>query len=217
MNLEVISSNGVIVESVELNDTVFASKISEGSIYYALKNQLANARQGTAATKGRSDVNYSNRKPWRQKGTGRARAGSRRSPIWVGGGTVFGPQPRDYSVTLPKKIRNVAYRSLFSKKIQDKQLRVIDFNEQLLNTKTKEFYERIISFNVEKTPMIFIISDDNAQLKKVARNIPWIKVFTFNKLEIKSLLYSKLILITKDAIIKLNDFLDKEKRYAKVS
>ncbi len=217
MNLEVISSNGVIVESVELNDTVFASKISEGSIYYALKNQLANARQGTAATKGRSDVNYSNRKPWRQKGTGRARAGSRRSPVWVGGGTVFGPQPRDYSVTLPKKIRNVAYRSLFSKKIQDKQLQVIDFNEQLLNTKTKEFYERIISFNAKKTPMIFIISDDNAQLKRVAKNIPWIKVFTFNKLEIKSLLYSKLILITKDAIIKLNDFLDKEKRYAKVS
>ena len=217
MKHDLISSNGVVIESIELNNTVFGSKISDGSIYYTLKNQLANARQGTAATKGRSDVNYSNRKPWRQKGTGRARAGSRRSPVWVGGGTVFGPQPRDYSFTLPKKIRNVAYRSLLSKKLQDKQLCIIEFNEQLKNTKTKEFYERIISFNTDKKSAVFIISYDNAQLKRVARNIPWLKVFTFNKLEIKDLLYSKLVLITKEAVMRLNDFLDKENNNAKVS
>ncbi len=216
MQCDVKNATGTITGSIELNDAVYASDVSKGSLYHTLRNQLARARQGTAATKGRSDVNYSNRKPWRQKGTGRARAGSRRSPVWVGGGTVFGPQPRDYSYTLPKKIRRLAYKSALSERMENKTLQIIEL-EALQSQKTKDFYAQIISFNKEKKPVLLVIQDDNTILKRVARNIPWLTVHSYDKLAIKNLIYASRVLLTKEAALLLNDFFTKEQKDAEVS
>ena len=103
-------------KTIELNDEVFNREVSEGTIYYAVNNELANRRVGTASTKTRGEVNFSNAKPYRQKGTGNARAGDRKSPVWVGGGTIFGPKPRDYSYVLPKKMKRLAMKSLLDRK-----------------------------------------------------------------------------------------------------
>ena len=119
MEKKVYSVDGKEVKKIELSDTVFAREISEGSIYNAIRNELANRRVGTACTKGRSEVKGSGAKPWRQKGTGRARAGHKRSPIWVGGGIVFGPKPRDYSYKMPRKIKRLAIKSILSLKAKD--------------------------------------------------------------------------------------------------
>ena len=113
-------------KTIELNDEVFNREVSEGTIYYAVNNELANRRVGTASTKTRGEVKFSNAKPYRQKGTGNARAGDRKSPVWVGGGTIFGPKPRDYSYVLPKKMKRLAMKSLLSKGVQDERLVVVE-------------------------------------------------------------------------------------------
>src|SRR6056297_571997 len=111
MDASVLSTEGKEVRKLALSEAVFNREVSEGSIYSAIRNELANLRVGTAKTKGRSEVRGTRKKPWRQKGTGRARAGSRQSPIWVGGGIAFGPQPRDYSYKLPRKVKRAALKS----------------------------------------------------------------------------------------------------------
>ena len=113
------------VAEVELNDAVFGAEVNEATIYDVVKMQLASRRSGTSATKGRSDVSGGGKKPWRQKGTGRARSGSSRSPIWRGGGIVFGPQPRDYSYSVPKKVRKKALISVLSMKVKEEKMMVL--------------------------------------------------------------------------------------------
>ena len=121
MNKQVCAVDGSMKHEINLAEEVFNIKISDGSIYHALKNELANLRLGTASTKGRSEVRGSGAKPWRQKGTGRARSGTRSSPVWVGGGVVFGPKLRDYSYKLPRKVKRLAIKSILSLKNKDQQ------------------------------------------------------------------------------------------------
>ena len=122
---------------VQLADHVFSREVSEGAIYHAIRNELANMRVGTASTKGRAEVSFSGRKMWRQKGTGRARSGSRRNPVWVHGGTIFGPKPRDYSYRLPRKMKRVALQSILTQKAKDGALIVVE-DFEISSGKTKD-------------------------------------------------------------------------------
>ena len=126
MEAKVFSVNGKEIKTIELNPDVFGIEVSDGSIYHAVNNELANRRVGTACTKTRAEVNYSNTKPFKQKGTGNARRGDKKSPIMVGGGTIFGPKPRDYSYTLPKKVKRLAMKSLLSLSVQEERLVVVE-------------------------------------------------------------------------------------------
>ncbi len=206
MQVDVLASGGATAGTLELNEKVFGIKVSEGSIYYKLRNECANARQGTVKTKQRGEVAYSGRKPWKQKGTGRARAGTRRSPIWVGGGTIFGPQPRDYSYTLPKKIRRLAVRSVLTQKLIDKSLVVIEgVNSE--NGKTKDFVAKFRDFvPQEYHNVVLIIGEHDALIKRAARNVPWLTVLVYSQLVLQKLLYAQRIVVTKSAAEKLNVF-----------
>lgn len=208
MQVEVLNLNGVSAGSVILEEKVFGIKVSEGSIYHKIRNELANARQGTVKTKQRGEVSYSGRKPWRQKGTGRARAGTRRSPIWVGGGTIFGPTPRDYSYSLPKKIKRLAFRSVLTQKINDGVLKVVD-DVQSSDGKTKDFVSLIRGVvPKEMHNVVLITHEHNPLIKRAARNIPWLKLFVYSQLILKDLFYAQKILVTKNAIEQLNVFLN---------
>ena len=126
MKMKVYSVQGDPVKDITLNDDVFKREVNNDAIYYAITNELANNRIGTASTKTRSEVRGSTAKPWPQKGMGRARAGRRRSPLWVGGGITFGPRPRDFSYKVPKKLKRLAYKSILSLKAQAEQLKVVE-------------------------------------------------------------------------------------------
>src|SRR5208337_2285935 len=136
MKTQVYGLDGNAVREIELSDTVFGRDVSEGSIYHAIRNELANKRLGTAKIKDRGEVHSSNKKPWKQKGTGRARAGQRTSPVWVGGGKIFGPRPRDYSYSIPRKLKRLAMISILSLKAKEDRLKVVqDFTVDTGKTK----------------------------------------------------------------------------------
>lgn len=161
------------VAQVELNDAVFGAEINESTIYDVVKMQLASRRSGTSATKTRGEVSGGGKKPWRQKGTGRARAGTSRSPLWRSGGTVFGPQPRDYSYSVPKKVRKNALISALSLKVKEDKITVLrDFPMERISTKT--FQKVIDLFGLRKA--LFVIDQDNTVLMKSSRNIKNIKM-----------------------------------------
>jgi large subunit ribosomal protein L4 len=142
------------VAEIELNDAVFGIEVNEAVIYEVIKMQMAARRSGTASTKGRSDVSGGGKKPWRQKGTGRARAGTTRSPLWRGGGTVFGPTPRIYAYRMPKKVRRLALRSALSMKFKDERIIVLnDF--PMAEIKTKRFKEVLDRFGMRN--VLFVI------------------------------------------------------------
>ena len=209
MDKKVYSLDGKEKKTISLNDEVFAREVSEGAIYEAIKNELANLRQGTHCTKTRSLVNYAKVKPWRQKGTGRARAGRRNSPVWVGGGTAFGPLPRDYSYTIPKKVKQLAYKSILSLKASMETFKILeDFS--IASGKTKDLVAVLKKFvNGEKT--VVILKDDDAQVKRAGRNIPWLKLLSFNRLRAHDLFYSKHVIMMEGAITGLNTFYDEKK------
>src|SRR5574344_1641038 len=136
MEQKLFSTTGKEIGTVQLNENVFGVVVSTGSIYHAVRNEAANRRVGTACTKTRAEVNYSNTKPYKQKGTGNARRGDKKSPISVGGGTIFGPKPRDYSYTLPKKVKRLAMKSLLTLQAQEDRLVVVqDFTSEQGKTK----------------------------------------------------------------------------------
>ncbi|MFA5467657.1 MAG: 50S ribosomal protein L4 [Sphaerochaetaceae bacterium] len=205
MKTKVFSTTGEELRSITLNDDVFKREVSNGSIYNALNNELANRRVGTASTKTRGEVNYSNVKPYRQKGTGNARAGDKKSPIWVGGGTIFGPKPRDYSYTLPKKVKRLAMKSLLSLSIEEKRLTVVeDFTIE--SGKTRDLAKILDNFVKEKKRTLLILKDDDEMMRRAARNIPYLKVQSFNRLSAKELLYGRKILVLEGAAKNLNEF-----------
>jgi len=192
-------------KTIELNDEVFNREVSEGTIYYAVNNELANRRVGTASTKTRGEVKFSNAKPYRQKGTGNARAGDRKSPIWVGGGTIFGPKPRDYSYTLPKKMKRLAMKSLLSKGVQDERLVVVeDFTIE--SGKTKELNQILKNFVADEKRTVLILGDDDTMTRRAARNIPYLRVLSYNRLSAKELLYGRKLLVLESAAKSLNEF-----------
>ncbi len=207
MKAKVFSIQGEEVKDIELNDTVFNREVSDGAIYYAVNNELANRRVGTAKVKTRGEVNYGNAKPWRQKGTGNARSGDRKSPIWVGGGTIFGPQPRDYSYTLPKKVKRLAIISLLSQKVKEEKLKVVeDFTIE--TGKTKDLAVLLQNFTSDERTVL-ILKDDDAAIRRAGRNIPWLRMLAYNRLSAKELHYGRQILVLETAAGNLNEFYGK--------
>ncbi len=205
MKTKVFSTAGEELRNITLNDDVFKREVSNGSIYHAVNNELANRRVGTASTKTRGEVNYSNVKPYRQKGTGNARAGDKKSPIWVGGGTIFGPRPRDYSYTLPRKVKRLAMKSLLSLSVEEKRLMVVeDFTIE--SGKTRDLAAILQNFVKEKKRTLLILKDDDEMLRRAARNIPYLQVQSYNRLSAKELLYGRVILMLEGAANNLNEF-----------
>lgn len=205
IEVAVFSIDGKETRKIMLNGNVFnLSTVNSDTIYYAIRNELANMRVGTASTKGRSEVRGSGAKPWKQKGTGRARAGHKRSPLWVGGGTVFGPKPRDYSYSMPKKVKRLAFRSILTQKTQESLLSVVeDFSFE--EGKTKEMVQLLKAFSVSERS-ILILANDDLLIKRAGRNIPNLKVFSFNRLRAHDLFYAKRILLSEKAAFSLCDF-----------
>ncbi len=205
MEAKVYSTAAKEVRTINLNDEVFAREVSDGAIYYAVNNELANRRVGTACTKTRAEVNYSNTKPYKQKGTGNARRGDKKSPIMVGGGTIFGPKPRDYSYTIPKKMKRLAYKSLLSLGVQENRLVIVeDFTSE--EGKTKDLAQIMKAFETENQRTVIVMKDDDAMLRRAARNIPYLHVLSYDKLSAKELLYGRKILVLETAAENLGKF-----------
>jgi len=197
--IEVCDVNRSNVAQVDVDEKVFAKKVDESIYYDVIKMQMANARQGTACTKGRSDVRGGGKKPWRQKGTGRARAGTSRSPIWKGGGVVFGPRPRNYSISVPKKVRKQALCGAISQKKTDGHLIVID-KIDLQGIKTARVAEILERFELKS---VLIIAEDNKNLVLSARNIPAVKVLPPEGLNLYDVLYYQNLVITQPCLEKI--------------
>ena len=205
MEAKVFSINGKEIKTIELNPDVFGIEVSDGSIYHAVNNELANRRVGTACTKTRAEVNYSNTKPFKQKGTGNARRGDKKSPIMVGGGTIFGPKPRDYSYTLPKKVKRLAMKSLLSLSVQEERLVLVeDFTSE--NGKTKELAGILKNFVEDGKRTVLIMKNDDAMIRRAAKNIPYLHVLAYDKLSAKELLYGKKVVMLETAAKNLNEF-----------
>jgi large subunit ribosomal protein L4 len=205
METKVFSIQGEQLRTITLDDAVFNREVSDGSIYHAVNNELANRRVGTACTKTRGEVNYSNTKPYKQKGTGNARAGDKKSPIWVGGGTIFGPKPRDYSYTLPKKLKRLAMKSLLSLSVLEDRLAVVeDFTIE--SGKTKELAGILQNFVKDNKRTVLILKDDDVMMRRAARNIPYVRVLSYNRLSAKELLYGRKVLMLESAAKNLNEF-----------
>ncbi|MBN2287559.1 MAG: 50S ribosomal protein L4 [Tissierellales bacterium] len=195
--------SGEQVGEIELSDDVFGIEINTHVMYEAVKVYLANQRQGTQSAKTRSEVRGGGRKPWRQKGTGRARQGSIRSPQWKGGGVVFAPKPRDYSMQLPKKIRRLAMKSAFSAKYESNEIIVLD--QLTMNAPaTKEMIKVLSNIKAQKKALIVMPEKDNNVVLS-ARNIPGIKTTQVNTLNVYDILNYNSFIITKDAVTKLEE------------
>lgn len=208
MEAKVFSIKGEEIKTVELKDSVFNCDISEGTIYYAINNELANMRVGTASTKGRSEVRGSGAKPWSQKGTGRARSGHKRSPVWVGGGTVFGPKPKDYGFKMPKNMKKLALKSILSLKNKNNNLKIVeDFTIE--SGKTSDI-SSILANLVKPERTVIVLKDDDSMIKRAGRNIPWVSFLSYNRLRAHDLFYGKNILLMESAAAKLNDFYGKK-------
>ncbi|MDH4292379.1 MAG: 50S ribosomal protein L4 [Dehalococcoidia bacterium] len=182
------------VNDIELDDQIFKVKSNPTLFYDAVRMNLASQRKGSAATKNRALVRGGGAKPWRQKGTGRARAGTRRSPLWRGGGTIFGPMPRDYAFSLPKKERRAALRAALSLKLQEEKLILLD-EFPLNGFKTKQVLEVLKRFNVED--VLIVTSEKNIFLERSTRNIPNVEVLRADELNVYDILnHEHLILLS---------------------
>ena len=178
--------------------------VNDDVIYYAVTNELANMRLGTACTKTRAEVHGSNAKPYKQKGTGNARRGDKKSPIMVGGGTIFGPKPRDYSYAIPKKAKRLAMKSILSMHAQSDRFTVVeDFTIE--SGKTKDIVNILSNFaNGERT--VIILKDNDAKIKQAGRNIPFLSFLSYNRLRAHDLFYGRKIIVLESAVKNLSDF-----------
>jgi large subunit ribosomal protein L4 len=195
--LQVFDRAGNPAAEVELLDSVFAYPDKGHLVYEAVVNFQANQRLGTAATKTRAEISGGGRKPWRQKGTGRARVGSTRSPLWRKGGTVFGPQPRDYSYELPKKARRNALRSVLSRKLTDSQILVLS-ELDLKEPKTKEAAALLKAFHLDS--VLFVDSHENTNLFLAVRNLPKAKAVDVRTLNVFDVLSYKWLVFSQRAL-----------------
>lgn len=198
MLLPLKTMSGDQVGEIELSDAVFAAPVRKTLMHQALVRQLANARQGTHKTKTRSEVAGGGRKPWRQKGTGRARQGSIRASQWVGGGTVFGPRPRKYTKKLPKKMNAAALRSALSVKAAADQIVVID-TVQMERPKTKEMLHTLEALGVEEHSVLMVLAEKSMPVQRSVSNIPSVKTILSGYVNIRDLLGYDTILLSKDA------------------
>ncbi|HCC37228.1 MAG TPA: 50S ribosomal protein L4 [Treponema sp.] len=204
MNCKVYSKEGKELRTIELEETVFGLPVNEDLIWYAINNELANKRQGNACTKDRAEVHGSNAKPYKQKGTGRARRGDKKSPVLVGGGVVFGPKPRDFSYSMPKKAKRQAIKTILSLKAQSDTLKIIeDFSIE--SGKTRDLAGLLDNF----TPglrTVLILKDDDPNIKRAAANIPWLSYLSYNRLRAHDLFYGRQVLMLETAAKNLGDF-----------
>ena len=194
---------GKQIGDIELSEDIFGIEINTHVMYEAVKAQLANKRQGTQSAKTRSEVRGGGRKPWRQKGTGRARQGSIRSPQWKGGGVVFAPKPRDYRIELPKKIKRLAMKSAFSAKAAENEIIVVD-DIKMDNIKTKEMKKILKNLNAEKKALI-VIPERDENLILSARNIQGVKTAYPNTLNVYDILNYTSFIISKEALKKVEE------------
>ncbi|HOQ08627.1 MAG TPA: 50S ribosomal protein L4 [Syntrophomonadaceae bacterium] len=195
--------SGAQVGELELNDNVFGIEPNQAVLYDFVKMQLANKRVGTASTKTRGQVRGGGRKPWRQKGTGRARVGSTRNPLWTGGGVVFGPHPRDYSYRLPRKVRRLAMKSALSSKVKEDNIIVVD-ELTFAEPKTKLMIETLKALNASKKTLV-VTADGDVNVTKSARNIPGVKPLAVDFINVYDLLHYDTLLITKDAVARVEE------------
>lgn len=201
--INILNMQGENVGEVKLNPSIFEEEINEDAVHTVVVNHLANKRQGTQSVKTRSEKRGGGRKPWRQKGTGRARHGSSRSPLWVGGGVTFAPKPRDYSYTTPKKIKRLAMRSALSSKLANKELIIID-EISFDQPKTKEMVSMLEAINADKKSLIVIRRPDRNIIKS-ASNIPNVYTTNANTLNVYDILNCDSLIITKDALDEIQE------------
>ena len=208
MEKKVFSVDGKELRTISLDDAVFGLPVNEDVIYYAVTNELANRRVGTACTKGRSEVHGSNAKPYKQKGTGHARRGDKKSPLLAGGGTIFGPKPRDFSYAIPKKEKRLAMKSILSMQAQSDRFTVVeDFT--IDSGKTKDLVKILDNFTKgERT--VLILKDDDAKIKQAGRNIPTLSFLSYNRLRAHDLFYGKKVLMLESAAKNLSEFYKRE-------
>ncbi|WP_456277081.1 50S ribosomal protein L4 [Bacillus sp. AK128] len=199
------NQTGSTVGDIELNDTVFGIEPNESVLFEAVIMQRASLRQGSHKVKNRSEVRGGGRKPWRQKGTGRARQGSIRSPQWRGGGIVFGPTPRSYSFKLPKKVRRLAIKSALSTKVREENILVLD-NLALAAPKTKEMVSVLKGLNVDSKALI-VTGDFNEAVTLAARNLPGVTVVAADGINVLDVLNHDKLLLTKAAVEKVEEVL----------
>ena len=201
--IDVYDINGKKVKELELNEAVFGIEPNEAVVHSVLVNFLANQRQGTQSTKTRSEVSGGGRKPWRQKGTGRARQGSIRAPQWITGGIALGPKPRSYKYTVNKKERQLAVKSVLSSKVLENELVVVD-SLPLNDIKTKEMVKALSNLKVEGKALI-MLPEKNEKVQKSARNIEGVKTTLVETINVYDLLkYNKLV-VTEDTVKKLEE------------
>ncbi|MEM7128676.1 MAG: 50S ribosomal protein L4 [Chloroflexota bacterium] len=187
------------IGEVNLDDSVFSAPVNKTLMHQALVRQLANARLGTHKTKGRSEVRGGGRKPWRQKGTGRARQGSTRAPNWVGGGTVFGPQPRKYTKSMPRKMRRSALRSALSVKATAGQIVIVD-NLTMETPKTKQMVRILSALDVAHETVLLVMAERDMALVRSANNLPQVKTLNAAYLNIRDLLGYDTVVVSSDAV-----------------
>ena len=200
--LDIYNLSGAVTGSIELSDAIFGIEPNKHAIATVIRNQLANRRQGTSSTKTRSETRGGGKRPWRQKGTGRARHGSTRSAQYVGGGTIFGPKPRDYSYTVPKKIRRLALKSALSSKLADNKIIVVeDFNLDAI--KTKEAVKALSDLKTSNALIVLDAKNENAELS--VRNIPDVKSAQVNEINVFDIMKYDSLLVTKAAVEKIQE------------
>lgn len=201
--VDLYDMNGKVVGDINLSETVFGIDFNNVVVHQAVVNQLANKRQGTQSTKTKSEVRGGGIKPWKQKGTGRARQGSIRSAQWIKGGIVLGPKPRSYRYTLPKKVKRLALKSALSSKVSENEIIVLDkLNFDVI--KTKQMVEVLKNLKIEGTAVI-LIADKNENVERSANNIPGVKTLLANTINVYDLMKHGKLIITKDAVSKVEE------------
>ena len=201
-NVAVYNMDGKEVGTIDLKDEVFGVEVNEHVVHMAVVQYLANQRQGTQSTKTRAEVRGGGRKPWRQKGTGRARQGSTRSPQWTGGGVVFAPKPRDYRMAVPKSMRKVAMKSALTTKVQNEQMIVLD-ELSFEAPKTRIVVDMLKALEAKKA--LIITAESNEAVYKSARNIEGVSVIPANNINVYDLLKYEKLIVTKDAVSKIEE------------
>ena len=209
MEKKVYSIDGKELRTINLDDKIFGLPVNEDVIYYAITNELANNRVGTACTKGRAEVHGSNAKPYKQKGTGNARRGDKKSPITVGGGTIFGPKPRDFSYSIPKKEKRLAMMTILSSHAQGDRLTVVeDFTIE--SGKTKDLVKILNNFAKDERTVL-ILKDDDEKIKQAARNLPNVTFLSYNRLDAHDLYYGRKVIVLESAVKSLSEFYANDK------
>lgn len=198
--------SGNKVGDINLAESVFDVKINEHAVHQVVTTQLAKIRKGTASTKTRSEVRGGGRKPWRQKGTGRARHGSIRSPLWVGGGITFGPKPRSYDKKVPKKVKRLALKSILTDKLQNDSLLILE-NLKFDQIKTSQVVELLKNLHLEDKKVVIIIPEKDKNIYLSARNIAGVKTLLVDALNAYDLLNNDYIIIANEAVEKIEEVL----------